>query len=57
MAGLDVKGATQEGDHATVHFVARCRVDGRGRRMEETSRFVFEDGLWFYVDGDFIDNE
>ena len=51
--GLDVKRATQDGDNATVHFVARCRVGGKGQRLEETSRFVFEDGLWFYVDGDF----
>ena len=51
--GLDVKRATQDGNKATVHFVARCRVAGKGQRLEETSRFVFEDGLWFYVDGDF----
>ena len=51
--GLDVKRATQDGNKATVHFVARCRVGGKGQRLEETSRFVFEDGLWFYVDGDF----
>ncbi len=51
--GLEVKGATQDGDKATVHFVARCRVGGKGQRLEETSRFVREDGLWFYVDGEF----
>ncbi len=55
--GLDVKAATQQGDNATVHFVARCRVEGKGRRLDETSRFVFEDGLWFYVDGDFSTND
>ena len=27
-------------------------VAGKGQRLEETSRFVREDGLWFYVDGD-----
>ncbi len=51
--GLEMKGATQDGDKATVHFVARCRIGGKGQRLEETSRFVREDGLWFYVDGDF----
>jgi SEC-C motif-containing protein len=51
--GLDVKRATQDGNSATVHFVARCRVGGKGQRLDETSRFVFEEGLWFYVDGDF----
>ena len=55
--GLEVKDATQDGSEAKVHFVARCRVAGKGRRLEETSRFVFEDGLWFYVDGDFNTEE
>lgn len=55
--GLDVKHVAQDGDKATVHFVARCRAGGKGQRLEETSRFVFEDGLWFYVDGDFNHQE
>jgi SEC-C motif-containing protein len=37
---------------AVVEFVARYRVDGRAVRLHERSRFVHEDGLWFYVDGD-----
>lgn len=53
--GLEVKSSSQQGDEGRVHFVARCREGGRGRRMEEISRFVREDGLWFYVDGEFID--
>ncbi|MEZ5726635.1 MAG: YchJ family metal-binding protein [Burkholderiaceae bacterium] len=36
--------------HARVSFVARSRLDGRGQRMEETSRFVREGGRWYYVD-------
>jgi SEC-C motif-containing protein len=55
--GLDVKDATQDGNNGKVHFVARCRVSGKGRRLEETSRFVLEEGLWFYVDGDFNTDE
>lgn len=51
--GLEVRAAVEEGDSATVEFVARCRVDGRGQRMHEVSRFVREDGRWFYVDGSF----
>ncbi len=39
-------------DSAIVEFVARCRVGGRASRLHETSRFVREDGHWFYVDGD-----
>lgn len=38
--------------HAEVEFVARSRVAGRGQRLHERSRFVREDGRWFYVDGD-----
>jgi SEC-C motif-containing protein len=51
--GLEVKAVTQEADQGTVSFVARCRVAGKGHRLQETSRFVREDGLWFYVDGEF----
>ena len=51
--GLEVRAAAEESDSATVEFVARCRVDGRGQRMHEVSRFIKEDGQWFYVDGSF----
>jgi len=51
--GLEVrKACNQDGDHATVEFVARYRIAGRGHRLHELSRFVREDGRWFYVDGD-----
>ena len=32
--------------------MARFRVAGRAVRLHERSRFVLEDGRWFYVDGD-----
>ena len=38
--------------HAEVEFVARYRVAGRAHRMHERSRFVREEGRWYYVDGD-----
>lgn len=51
--GLDVKRhEVQDDDRATVEFVARYRIAGRGHRLHEVSRFVREDGRWFYVDGD-----
>jgi SEC-C motif-containing protein len=51
--GLDVKRhATQDATHAIVEFVARSKLGGRAHRLHETSRFVREDGRWFYVDGD-----
>jgi SEC-C motif-containing protein len=40
--------------HAEVSFVARQRdASGRAVRLQERSRFVKEDGRWYYVDGDF----
>ena len=39
-------------DRAEVEFVARFRLGGRAVRQHERSRFVREQGHWFYVDGD-----
>ena len=37
---------------ATVEFVARFKIGGgRAERLHEISRFVREEGRWFYVDG------
>ena len=37
---------------AEVEFVARFRLGGKAVRQHERSRFVREDGRWFYMDGD-----
>lgn len=51
--GLQVRSHRLLGaGHAEVEFVARYRVAGRAVRLHETSRFVCEDGRWWYVDGD-----
>jgi len=51
--GLEVREHQATGvDTAEVVFVARYRMDGRAIRLHERSRFVREDGRWFYVDGD-----
>jgi SEC-C motif domain protein len=51
--GLEVRRHTlQDADHASVEFVARSKLGGRAQRLHETSRFVREDGRWYYVDGD-----
>ncbi|MCF8178559.1 MAG: hypothetical protein K9J74_08630 [Sulfuritalea sp.] len=50
--GLEVKTYKSAGDTASVEFVARCRVGGRAQRLHEISRFVCEDGRWYYVDGE-----
>jgi SEC-C motif-containing protein len=50
--GLDVRQhRATDAEHAEVEFVARSRVAGRGQRLHERSRFVREDGRWFYLDG------
>jgi SEC-C motif-containing protein len=49
--GLSVKHAAMTGpDAGVVAFVARFKVGGRAHRLEETSRFVREQGHWYYVD-------
>ncbi|MGC3964201.1 MAG: YchJ family metal-binding protein [Rhodocyclaceae bacterium] len=54
--GLKVVRAPQaEGNASVVEFIARYKIDGRAYRMHEISRFVREDGRWFYVDGDVTD--
>lgn len=52
--GLAVKRhQALDADHAIVEFVARSRAGGgRAQRLHEISRFVREDGRWYYVDGD-----
>jgi SEC-C motif domain protein len=54
--GLSIR-ATSAGrmadDVGEVEFVARSRVEGRGQRLHERSRFRRVNGQWFYVDGTF----
>jgi SEC-C motif-containing protein len=50
--GLEVRSHTLCGpDAAEVEFVVRFRVGGKAVRQHERSRFVREDGRWFYLDG------
>ncbi|HUV99648.1 MAG TPA: YchJ family metal-binding protein [Gallionella sp.] len=52
--GLEVKKHTPESvQRASVEFVARYKIGGRAARLHEVSRFVREDGRWFYLDGEF----
>jgi SEC-C motif-containing protein len=52
--GLDVRrcerGGAGDGE-GTVEFVARYKVNGRAGRLHEVSRFLREDGRWYYLDG------
>jgi len=53
--GLSIKAAPQVLSgalHGEVEFVARWRLGGgRAQRQHERSRFVCEQGQWFYLDG------
>ena len=52
--GLEVKRQQVTGsDNAIVEFLARYKTGGRAHRLHETSRFIREDGRWYYVDGEF----
>jgi len=50
--GLKVLRHEQQDDsHAVVEFVARYKINGRAFKLQETSRFVKENGRWFYLAG------
>jgi SEC-C motif domain protein len=55
--GLDIRSQRLGGNgrRARVEFIARFREGGASRvqAQHEVSRFVREDGRWFYVDGEF----
>lgn len=56
--GLTIVGQSQDGDAATVEFIARYKINGRAHKLHEVSRFLREqndDGVaaWCYLDGEF----
>ena len=55
--GLEVKrhvpGIANDPDHAIVEFVARCKQGGRAQRLHEISRFVREEGRWYYLTAEY----
>lgn len=51
--GLSVKQHKVLGNTAEVEFVARYKPNaGPASRLHERSRFVLENGQWYYTDGD-----
>ncbi|MES2941952.1 MAG: YchJ family metal-binding protein [Pseudomonadota bacterium] len=52
--GLEVRLFRQlDASHAEVEFVARQKPAlGAASRLHERSRFLLEEGRWYYVDGD-----
>ena len=56
--GLTIKKTWQgaQDDEAFVEFIAKYKIGGqRVERLHEVSRFVRENGRWFYVDGVYHD--
>lgn len=52
--GLEVVGGdrgTVQDSEGTVEFIAHYRVNHRDGLLHEVSRFVREDGRWYYLDG------
>ena len=55
--GLSIKNtvAGLPGDRqGEVEFVARFKVQGRGHRLRERSRFLCIDNHWYYLDGEHL---
>lgn len=55
--GLSIKNTTAgqgEDVSGTVEFVARFKVDGKGHRLHEVSRFEKVAGVWYYLDGEHL---
>lgn len=51
--GLKVLRHEMTGENsAIVEFTAKCRKGGQLMNLHELSRFVREDGRWYYLDGD-----
>jgi SEC-C motif-containing protein len=51
--GLDVRSQVVAGDRASIEFIARYRIGtGAAQQQNEISRFVREDGRWYYLDGE-----
>ena len=40
-----------EDSEGKVEFVARYSINGKATRIHELSRFIKENGRWFYLDG------
>ncbi|MEO6624292.1 MAG: YchJ family protein [Burkholderiaceae bacterium] len=55
--GLEVRHAQESGDAGVVEFVARMRDNHRSQRLHEISRFVRENGRWYYIDGQIINED
>ena len=49
---LDCQQGQPNDDRGEVEFIARYRQHGQPGQLHERSRFVQQQGRWFYLDGD-----
>ena len=42
-------------EQGMVEFEARCKVNGKAEKLHEASRFVKENEMWYYLDGEVND--
>lgn len=47
---LNTYGGMAGDAEGTVEFVTRYKVNGKAHRLQEISRFVYEQGQWLYVE-------
>ena len=51
----DTEAGSENDTEGVVEFVARFKVQGRGHRLRERSRFERIEGRWYYLDGEHLD--
>ncbi len=50
---LEIIRHDEQDGEAMVEFVARYKVVGKAQKLHEVSRFIRDEGRWFYLDGEF----
>jgi SEC-C motif domain protein len=48
---IKTEAGTERDLEGLVHFQAKYRFQGQAGKMDEASKFLKEDGKWYYVDG------
>lgn len=52
---LKVIHAEHSATQGHVEFVAKYKINGKAHTLHERSRFLLENGRWYYVDGELFD--
>ena len=49
---LTIEAGGVDDRSGVVEFVARYKLQGKANRLHEKSRFIKENGQWYYLDGE-----